>query len=229
MISSLPLATAPSPAFDVAGSKVLGAAVAPKPALSDLVAPTLKGDRSATRALLTGLSRPVLATARRVLLNTSDAEEAAQEAMIAIVRSLESLQDHRAVVAFAKQIAVRVSLRFREKRRRAQEVHATFENIQSLDSGHENTSPVAETMRRERLERLIDHLEQLSPAQSEVLLMQFVLGFRPAEIASALQIPVNTVRSRVRLGRSALAHRLEQDPDFSQIELDVPPARKDPS
>ena len=52
------------------------------------------------------------------------------------------------------------------------------------------------------------HLEALPEEQAEVLVMQFVLGFSPSEIAGATGVPVNTVRSRVRLGREALAKRL---------------------
>ena len=53
--------------------------------------------------------------------------------------------------------------------------------------------------------------------------MQFVLGFTPSEIAAATQTPVNTVRSRVRLARAALATRLSQDPVFTDVQTEETP------
>jgi RNA polymerase sigma-70 factor (ECF subfamily) len=54
--------------------------------------------------------------------------------------------------------------------------------------------------------------EELPEAQSEALVMHFVLELTVEEIADATGAPVNTVRSRLRLARGALRARIESDP-----------------
>jgi RNA polymerase sigma factor (sigma-70 family) len=171
------------------------------------------------RALLNELSRPVLFTARSILRDPSDAEEAAQEAMIVLVRDLRTLREPQAVVAFARRIASRVSLRHRKKAERSRVVREALVAGQS-SSPESDRTPAELAFERERQEGLLDHLQSLPEAQSEAVVMQFVLGFSPSEIAAATQTPVNTVRSRVRLARAALAARLAEDPMFAEPQAE---------
>jgi RNA polymerase sigma-70 factor (ECF subfamily) len=65
-------------------------------------------------------------------------------------------------------------------------------------------------------------LAELPAGQGETLALRVVLGSSIKEIAEATQVPVNTVRSRLRLAKEALRKRIEEDPTLA-AELEVEP------
>jgi RNA polymerase sigma-70 factor (ECF subfamily) len=68
-----------------------------------------------------------------------------------------------------------------------------------------------------RRRHLRDLLAELPEAQSETLAMRAVLGHSIDEIAEALDVPINTVRSRLRLAKAALRERIETDPSLGEL------------
>lgn len=198
-------------------------AVASSPRMSgvqaaDLVAPAVAGDGGAMRRLLIILGPPVLRTTRRILRDAADAEEAAQEAMMAIVRDLGSLRDAAAVVGFATTAAARIAIRARRKRDRERGHRAV---VAGPVADAQQRSPAAILSARERAERLLTLLDRLPEEQAQALVMRHVLGYEPAEIAAVTGAPVNTVRSRIRLARVALARRLEAEPALRPLGKDA--------
>jgi RNA polymerase sigma-70 factor (ECF subfamily) len=87
------------------------------------------------------------------------------------------------------------------------------------DDTDDSGSPVVAVARRRLAERLLDVLAELPESQAEALVLRYVAGLEPAEIAAASGVPVNTVRSRVRLAREALARRLAGDPALELVEV----------
>lgn len=180
--------------------------------LADWVRPAQQGERDAMRALLEGLAPLVLSTARRVVGNSEDARDAAQDAMHAVVRDLGSLREPAAIIAFAKRVAARVSLRHRQRCARA----ANKLTAARSALGAPPEPPTVDELQHERAQMLRDHLESLPPPQAEALVMQYMLGYQPAEIAAVANVSVNTIRSRVRLGKAALSRALQADPRLDQ-------------
>jgi DNA-directed RNA polymerase specialized sigma24 family protein len=60
-------------------------------------------------------------------------------------------------------------------------------------------------------------LDSLPEAQAETLALRIVLGFSLEETAAPTAVPLNTVRSRVRLAREALRARIEADPALLEL------------
>ena len=64
-------------------------------------------------------------------------------------------------------------------------------------------------------------MEQLPEEQAETLALRVVLGFSLEEVAQATGVPLNTVRSRVRLAKTSLKKRIESDPRLlSALEVE---------
>jgi RNA polymerase sigma-70 factor, ECF subfamily len=173
------------------------------------------GDRVALQRVLELLAPHVLRTCRRILAIDAVAEEAAQETLMVLVRDLAGLREPAAAVAFAVRAASRVALRIRGKHDRQRDAIAQLGALPSAEA----PSPAAELARRRLAERLLDVLAALPEAQAEALVLRYVAGLEPAEIAAASGVPVNTVRSRVRLAREALAERLAGDPVLELVEV----------
>ena len=75
------------------------------------------------------------------------------------------------------------------------------------EAGQDPTAPLE---RREALEALAAGLAALPSEWAEVVLLRHADGLPPREIAKHLSIPVNTVRSRARLGLAQLREELER-------------------
>jgi RNA polymerase sigma-70 factor (ECF subfamily) len=60
--------------------------------------------------------------------------------------------------------------------------------------------------------------DQLSAPQAEALALHFVLGYTVQEAAALLCVPLETVRSRLRLAKQALRERVLAHPTLSQQE-----------
>ena len=103
----------------------------------------------------------------------------------------------------------------------ANAVRSHFRHLQpgsvSLDAGEgleladATPGPDRALAGREQAARLETALATLSLAQREVVLLTCVEGMEQADVARALGIPVNTVKTHLRRGRLALARELARD------------------
>ena len=73
-----------------------------------------------------------------------------------------------------------------------------------------NPGPDCIASARQTLAWLEDALTALPPAQREVLLMVAIVGLRQQDVAQALDLPLNTVKTHLRRARLALAARLAE-------------------
>lgn len=67
---------------------------------------------------------------------------------------------------------------------------------------------------RERNRRVRDAVERLSPKLAAVVTLVDLEGMSAAEVSELLDIPLLTVRSRLRAARKGLTARLSKDPYF---------------
>ena len=99
------------------------------------------------------------------------------------------------------QVAVRVLLRYRERRGRHAERHVEAEGI-------EERATAGDVVLRMELDEAV---AALPPRLRDVFVLHDVLGFRAPEIAGSLGITELTVRSHVARARLALRRRLGDD------------------
>ncbi len=175
-----------------------------------LLAAARRGDPGALERLLRRLAPGVLAGCRAVLgPGHPDVEDAAQEALLALAGALPRFRGGSSLAHYAARITARVALRqLRRWRRSRPPVSQVSEPPTEPADG-----PEEEAMAARRRELVRGLLAELPEAQAEVLLMRVVLGMKPAEVATATGVPVNTVRSRLRLAREALERRWPRDLD----------------
>ncbi|MFI5307003.1 MAG: RNA polymerase sigma factor [Polyangiales bacterium] len=156
------------------------------------------GDTHAQRVLAHRLAPRVQRLVRRLLSNSVEADDAAQVALMEILRSAVTYRDEASIERWADRIAVRTALRHaREQRKRfftggpveADELHA-----------HEEVDDTREETPR----RLEEYLAQLPVARREVLVMKHALGYTTEEIAELIDKPVGTVKDRLVAARKQI-------------------------
>ncbi len=168
------------------------------------------GDRGALDQLLRRHYDRVHAVCRRITGHDADAADAAQDAMIAIVRSLDRFDGRSSFGTWVYRIATNASLdELRRRKRRAMPISSDDENRHHND--------IADPDSGQRIDAIGDHLaldaalRQLSDEYRLPVVLRDVADLDYAEIAAALDIPIGTVKSRIARGRAALADALSPD------------------
>ena len=170
------------------------------------------GDAAATRRLLEALA-PILHRVVGQLLGPShaDVDDRVQEALVGVVRALPSFRWECSVTHFASRIAVRRTVGAREQAR------AMEARIQKFHESAERVEASVETPLALRCRLVRDLLATLPEPQAETLALRVVLDYSMSEVAEATGVPLNTVRSRLRLAKAALKKRIEGEPRFAEL------------
>jgi RNA polymerase sigma-70 factor (ECF subfamily) len=170
------------------------------------------GDGVATGKLLRALAPRLIAVVRAVLgAGHADLDDAVQQALIGFVQALPAFRGECEPVSYARVIAVRAAIAARKRSRVDQ---ARRDDLDDTGVASDAPTPGEEAVQRRRKELLRDLLAELPAEQAEVLALRVVLGCSLEEVAAQSAVPLNTVRSRLRLAKERLKARIERDPDL---------------
>lgn len=161
------------------------------------------GDRQALEDLLRRHYDRLFAVCRRLAGNDADGADAAQEALIAIVRGLPRFDERARFSTWAYRVAVNATLdELRRRGRRA---------AMPLEEAAEMSVASAESRVADRAD--IDAaLVQLPMEFRAAVVLRDLCGLDYAEISTVLDIPPGTVRSRISRGRAMLLPLLGNPP-----------------
>ena len=142
----------------------------------------------------------IFAVCRRLAGNDADANDATQEALIAIVRGLPRYDGRAAFSTWSYRVAVNSALDELRRRRRRPDL--------GLPDTYEATDAATFDQNLADRDELDAALATLPDEFREAVVLRDVADLDYAEIASVLGIPAGTVRSRISRGRAALARVL---------------------
>ncbi|WP_117000856.1 RNA polymerase sigma factor [Desertimonas flava] len=188
-----------------------------------LVAAAQAGDRSALDALLRRHYDRVHAICRRVSGSSRDADDAAQEAMISIVRGLPRFDGRAAFTTWIYRIATNAALDEARRRGRRPMLHAvTDEDGPAL----EQADPLSHRLVEGAGDRMaLDAALAALPEEFRTaVVLRDVGDLDYAEIAETLGVPVGTVKSRIARGRMLLARALRHDDTEGSGGNQTPPS-----
>ena len=184
-----------------------GVDAAPKaePASLDSLARAALGQEpDAVQRFLLAISPAIRRACRSVIgPQHTDLDDTIQDCLIDVTRALPSYRFEGTLLGYVTKIAVRRAL---VSRRRSV---ARVRHLQLLEDLHDEV-PVADASvgEIERAEVMRDLIRRLRPIQAETLVLRVVLGFSMEEIAQLTEVSVNTVKTRLRLGKNALRRLL---------------------
>lgn len=191
----------------------------------ELVAAARRGDATAMDRLLRQHYDRIHAVCRRIAGGTRDADDAAQEAMIRIVRSIDRFDGRSAFGTWAYRIATNTALDELRKRKRRPQLHVAGDTDDERPRRDEPADPLADRTVEAVSDRLAIHaaLADLPDEFRVPVVMRDVGDLDYAEIAEALGVPVGTVKSRIARGRRQLVERLGNRDGMSGRPIDDPP------
>lgn len=179
-----------------------------------LVIAAQAGDRRALDTLLRRHYDRVHAVCRRIAGTSRDADDAAQEALISIVRGLPRFDGRSQFSTWAYRIATNAALDELRRRKRRPGLHVVGDDAEPP----EPIDPRAERVVTGAVDRMAidDALDELPEEFRTAVVLRDVADLDYAEIAEALGIPVGTVKSRIARGRTQLVARLGNHGDTAR-------------
>jgi RNA polymerase sigma-70 factor (ECF subfamily) len=166
-----------------------------------LIAASRRGDADAYDALVGAYQDRICQVTYRVTGNPEDASDAAQEAFLKAFRSLRSFRGDAAFGTWLHRIAVNAALDI--VRRRPPQTYDLLEAAATPTDAQDR-----ELERREVQRRIHRAILALPTDQRVAVVLRDIQGLSYGEIASVLQVPVGTVRSRLSRARETLRSAL---------------------
>jgi RNA polymerase sigma-70 factor, ECF subfamily len=161
------------------------------------------GDRDAFDQLYRRFARPVLAMALRHLGDSGRAEDAAQETFAAVWRSARSYRSERGSGSAWLYAVARHAIIDRARQRRDQPAEIPEEVSRAAGPDEQ----VEESWLAWRVHSALEHLPE---RERVVIELAYWSGLSQAEIASYLDVPLGTVKTRTRTGLARLAGLLDE-------------------
>jgi RNA polymerase sigma-70 factor, ECF subfamily len=172
--------------------------------LNELARTALLGDPFSVRQFLSAITPLVCRICRGVMgRHNPDLEDAIQDCLVDVVRALPKFRFESAATHYVTKIALRRAISARQRARvrstKLDTLDAHDLSVASFDDGTE--------VRADLVRNLLDELNQ---EQANVLRLRLMLGHSIGEIAGITGVSLNTVKTRLRLGKIQLRRRLEQ-------------------
>jgi len=170
---------------------------------ADLVIRAQRGDKGAYAILATEIADRYLAVARRILRDLDIAEDATQQALLAIWQDLPHLRDPERFESWSYRLLVNACYREGRKARRW-EPNLRLMPLNEPAAGDDLSSVVD----RDELERGFRHL---SIDHRAVVVLHHYLDLPLDRVAEILGIPVGTAHSRLHHAMRGLRAALDAD------------------
>jgi RNA polymerase sigma-70 factor (ECF subfamily) len=193
------------------------AQLGPSDRLGPLAAEAAKGDPAAVHTFIVAVGPTVLMAVRMVLgPRHHDVDDVTQDAMLGLLEALPRFRGECTVAHFASRVGVLTAMAARRRQQTRERWVISGEDESDPAPTGPESSPLAQleaSRRRDAVRRLLDDLPE---ALGEAMALHFMLGHTAMEIAAVTRVSVNTVWSRLRLGRERLRLTLSSDERLSE-------------
>jgi RNA polymerase sigma-70 factor (ECF subfamily) len=186
---------------------------------TELIARAASGDARAFEALMRRYNRMLFRTARAILRDDAEAEDALQEAYLQAYGSLASFRAEAKLSTWlARIVANEALMRLRKQRRRAEIVpmqSADAPEVEQVMDTDMDNAPDTRAARGEIRRLLEAQIDALPETYRTVFMLRAVEELSAEETAAVLEIPAATVRTRLFRARSLLREALAQKIDVA--------------
>ncbi len=190
---------------------------------ADLVRHAVRGEPAAFEAIMRRHNRALFRTARAILRDDAEAEDALQEAYLRAHRTLSGYRGEARLSTWLARIVANEALaRLRKQARRAVIVpldpRRIAEDLHESTEGTMDREPETSARRAEMRKLLEERIDALPGAYRAVFMLRAVEEYSVEETAAILQIPEATVRSRFFRARSLLREGLASEIDLASAD-----------
>ncbi len=176
------------------------------------------GDARAFQELYRNHRRDVARLVARLLGPRGDAEDVIQEVFIQVFRSLVSFRGESRFTTWLHRVTVNVTLMHIRAARSRPQLGTELSHEPPAPDDH---SPVEGAARNERLRALYKILDTLTDKKRAVFILHDLEGTPAGQIATVLDIPVLTVRTRLFYARKEVYAAMAGDPTLEPIAREL--------
>lgn len=174
----------------------------------ELVARAQGGEDEAFEGLFHRHKDRIYTVAYTILGNQSDANDIVQETFLRAYRRLNRLRKDGAIVSYLCKTARNAAIDLLRANGNARPDPLDGSDASSIDPVSHRPGPDAELRRQIDNDALGVAIAELNPDHRVVVVMHHIEDLPVDEIATELQIPVGTVKSRLGRARAALRRKL---------------------
>jgi RNA polymerase sigma-70 factor (ECF subfamily) len=182
------------------------------PADTELITRILAGDMRAFEALMRLYNRTLYRTARAILRDDAEAQDAVQDAYLRAYGALGSFRGDAKLSTWLVRITVNEAL-MRRRRRTLPGALAAPAHANSETLADEAADPEADAERSQMRRLLQSRIDALPDGYRTVFVLRGVQEMSVEEVAQALDIPEATVRTRFFRARGLLRTAMASDID----------------
>ena len=134
--------------------------------------------------------------------------DAANNTLTAIAKSIKSIPPSTDEIyerAYICNIAKNMSYNYLRDVKKRQNLVEFNPNIEYM----QGENPADRLISKDEHTRIVDYIESMSDTYKDILIFKYVYDMNAKEISTALQIPINTVKTKIRRGTKLLQDFIE--------------------
>lgn len=185
----------------------------------ELVAHSIGGDAESFNQLIVRWERPIYALAYRVIGREEDARDVCQETFLRAFRALNGFRGQSKFSSWLYRIALNLCRDWIRRERRTPVVQAPEGvDLIQLVSAREPSESIEDLVSRRDLSRLVARaMAALPEEQRTAIILKEYHGLTFQEIATLIDCPLSTVKTRLYQGLSVLRRELAATPAAASI------------
>jgi RNA polymerase sigma-70 factor (ECF subfamily) len=178
-----------------------------------LVERVQKGDKRAFDLLIQKYQHRIISLVTRYVSDTSEAQDVAQEAFIKAYRAIGRFRGDSAFYTWLYRIAINTAKNWivaKNRRPPASDIDAVDAEQYGVSTRLRETSTPENELLREEIERTVyDAIAVLPEDLRTAIMLREMDGMSYEEIATTMECPIGTVRSRIFRAREAIDEKLK--------------------
>ncbi len=165
----------------------------------------VSGQTSKFEILVGNYQQRIYTTMFGMLGNRQDAEDVTQEAFVTAFRKLDKFERRASFYTWLHRIAFNAAIDLQRRKKRTRNQFVSVEMIDTTEpTDQKSDSPAAIVITKETVSQVQLALSRLDEERRNIIVLRDLQGIDYAEIATMLEIPVGTVRSRLHRARIEL-------------------------
>ncbi|MGZ9058319.1 MAG: RNA polymerase sigma factor RpoE [Burkholderiaceae bacterium] len=186
-----------------------------------LVERVQRGDKAAFDLLVVKYQRKIFRLLSRLIRDTAEIEDVAQEAFVKAYRALPNFRGESAFYTWLYRIAINTAKNYlvSQGRRAPTSTQADIEDAETFDDGdhlRDLNTPDSMLVTKQVAEAVNRAIDQLPEDLRTAIVLRELEGLSYEEIAESMQCPIGTVRSRIFRAREAIALELRPILDIAK-------------
>ena len=176
---------------------------------TDLLHRARRGDHEAFEQLAGRYSARLLATSRRILRNTADAEDNVQNVLVKAYTNLRQFHEKALLSTWLTRIAINEALmRLRSAAAERHRLDSASDSVglRAIERSTRRINPEAQCIARELAFKAV---KSISPTLRDVFVLYAVEGWTQKELSSTKGVALQTVKTRIFRARRKMRAHLE--------------------